>query len=332
MIDGICVVTGATGHVGSNLVRALLSRGRKIRAVVQSPTPILEEMGVQTVLGDVLDVSSLQSAFEGAGTVFHLAAVIPLTVGKNAAAMEQINVQGPRNVVAACRQAGVERLVHVSSIHAFYGHGEGMVVSEETPLVDWEETSASLYDRTKAAGQRAVMESAANGLHAVVVNPTGVIGPYDPKLSPMGEVITKLARGTLPAVVDGGFNWVDARDLAEGILAAETKGRCGDCYIMDGHFAHAREVAGIVSKITGVRSPRFSSPLWLAQIGAPFAVLAGRMTGTRPLYCGDSLHALRGHQNIDGSKARRELGFSPRSLEETIEDILAWHGLLPESR
>jgi dihydroflavonol-4-reductase len=315
------LVIGAAGHVGGNLVRALLAAGRKVRATVYRDERALAGLDVERVKADVLDPASLTAAMQGCEVVYHLAAIIAIA-GESERRVEDVNIRGPRNVAAACLEAGVQRLVHFSSIHAF----------EQLPLDrPLDETrgepiaGAPTYDRTKAAGEREILQAVARGLDAVIVNPTSVVGPYDFKPSPMGDVLLRLATGKMPALVTSGFDFVDVRDIVAGAFAAEARGRTGERYLLPGHFATFRELAALMAQASGRRAPRLVTPLWLARVGAPFLGAWCKVTGGRPLYTGESLDILsRSHPDIRGDKARAELGYQARPLAETVRDTWGW--------
>jgi dihydroflavonol-4-reductase len=236
--------------------------------------------------------------------------------------MQQINIVGPRNVVAACLKTGVKRLVHFSSIHALSTQPKDGVVDETRgPSGD---DGAPDYDCTKAAGEHEVQAGVKQGLDAVVLNPTGVIGPGDYRPSPMGAVFLKLYHRQIPSLIDGGFNWVDVRDVVSGALAAAERGRTGERYLLSGHWLSVRELAVLVEKETGRGPPWLVAPMWSARLAAPFAVAWAHLTNGRPLFTSASLHALRNHRQISHDKASRDLGYQPRPVEETVRDIFRW--------
>jgi dihydroflavonol-4-reductase len=327
------VVTGATGHVGANLVRALLAEqpDRRIRVTVRKDTRALEGLpGIERVRADVDDLGSLERAFAGADLVYHLAGRISI-VGSEGGLVERTNVLGARHAVEACLRAGVRRLVHFSSIHAFEQEPLLAALDESRGPA---EAGAPAYDRSKAAGEREILAGVARGLDAVIVNPTAILGPHDYRLSRVGEVIVSLTRRTLPSLVDGGFDWVDVRDVCAGAIAAAARGRRGERYLLGGCWRSVLELARTVAEVTGSPPPRLSSPLWLARIGAPFVEVWSKLRKTTPLYTRESLHALRSNRRITHAKATRELGYAPRPLLETIRDTVAWHraaGNLPSA-
>lgn len=318
----MCVVTGAGGHIGMNLVPALLAQGRRVRVVGRHEPTALVELGAQFVPGDVRDPVAMESAFAGAQTVFHLAAVISVT-GSQGGLVEDVNVAGVHTVALAAQRCGVERLVHCSSVHAFdLLAARGRVVDEASPRSLGRGVPA--YDRSKAAGERQLQEVVAAGLDAVVVNPTGVIGPRDERPSRMGHFFLALQAGRLPATVAGGFDWVDVRDVVQALLAAEKLGRTGENYLVAGHLLSTRALAELAAQVTGVAPPRFDVPLWFARLWSPAASLVSR-TGEHPLlYTHDTLNALASAPRVCAAKAARELGFTARPARDTVADLYAY--------
>jgi len=317
----ITVVTGASGHIGANLVRALLSAGRRVRCVVRQDRAALEGLDVECVEADVRNPASLRDAFRDANTVFHLAAVISID-GDRHGLVTATNVDGARNVADAALACGVRRLVHCSSIHAFVQNGPSATIVESMPRAF--DARHAAYDRSKAMGERAVREVAARGLDAVIVHPTAVVGPYDFKPSRMGRVLLDLYHRRLPSLIPGGFDWVDVRDVVAGLLGAEQRGRTGESYLLSGRYAPVAELARSAADVTGVPAPRWCTPFWLARAAAPFSTAIGRVRGREPLFTGESLDALAMGTRVDCTKAREELGFSARDLRSTLRDTYAW--------
>ncbi len=313
------VVTGASGHVGVNLVSSLLAAGRKVRVLVHQQNGFDGE--VEKIRGDITVADSLEEAFAGAETVFHLAARISIS-GDQGGLVTRTNVEGVRNVARAALRAGARRMVHVSSIHAF----------EQEPLDQpLDETRARCsgprhfaYDRSKALGEAALREVMAEGLDAVIVHPTAIVGPADRAPSRMGRVCLDLYHRRLPALVRGGFDWVDVRDVVEGILAAETRGRPGENYLLSGNWHAVSELAALVGEITGVQPPKMVVPMWLARLSAPLVALATFWSKEEPRFSSEALAALRANRRVLHSKAGRELGYQPRPLRQTLQDLFSW--------
>jgi dihydroflavonol-4-reductase len=317
----ITLVTGAAGHVGANLVRVLLTHGHTVRALVHHNKQALEGLGVETVYGDVRDPSSLVSAFKNVDTVYHLAASLALTPDRWRD-MEPVNVNGTRNIIDACLQNHVHRLVHFSSVHAMDPDSGRKAIDETCNLMknsDWPP-----YGFSKAAGEKEIEKGIQQGLDAVIIRPTSILGPYDFQPSFFGEVLILLAKGKLPGMVDGGFDWVDVRDVVEGAIRAAQTAPSGSDYLLSGHWASLREIAGITEKITGKSAPRFNCPLWLAAVGAPLVTCYDRLRHRRPLYTSFSIKTLKDSPCVSHEKATRELAYQPRPLAQSVADTLEW--------
>lgn len=317
----VTVVTGASGHAGANLVRALVKRGRRVRAMVHRDSRSLDGLDVEVVRGDVTDPDSLNRAFQGADVVYNLAARISLGMD-SWTSVERINVAGPRNVVEACLCCRVRRLVHFSSIHALEQRPFCDPVYETNPYV--RPKGCPPYDRSKAAGEQEILKGIERGLNAVIVRPTGIIGPYDYQPSYFGWALTLMANGKLPALVHGGFDWVDARDVAEGAIRAEEKAPPGAKYLLSGHWVSLREAAALIEELTGVPHPKLIVPLWVAYLGLPFTAAQAKLAGTPQLFTRMSLRSLHCNKNISHESATRELGYATRPFRETLADTLSW--------
>ncbi len=317
----ITVVTGASGHIGGNLVRALLAQGREVRVLVRKDRRALEGLDVELVEGDIFDPASLRRLFSGAGTVFHLAGRISIA-GPEGGLVEHTNVDGVKGVVQACMDCGARRLVHCSSIHAFNSDPNGEVIDETRALASGPHHMA--YDRSKAQGQLAVLDGVRRGLDAVIVNPGAVVGPFDFKVSRMGEVFLDIYHHRLPMLIDGGYNWVDARDVAAGAIAAESRGRTGESYLLTGHWVHIRDVSILIAALSGRKTPQFALPLPVAAFASWFSLGWGTIVGRTPKFTPGAIRSIQMHRNISHQKATRELGYQPRPFEETVRDTLEW--------
>ena len=307
------LVTGASGHVGANLVSMLLAEGESVRCLVhRTPLPY----DAPQVKGNLHGAASLRAAMEGVDEVIHLAARISIA-GDPDGQVHATNVVGAGNVAEAALAAGVDRFVHVSSVHAFDLRNPGPVTEESAPSG----AGTSAYDRSKAEVEAAVRARVEQGLPAVIVNPTGVIGPGDLGPSRMGKVFLDLAAGRLPALVSGGFDFVDVRDVCRGILAARTKGVVGEGHLLGGAFHTVPEIARAADAALGRRRRRLVLPSWLALAGVPFARWAAK--GREPEFTAESIGALRHGKHVDHSKAARVLGHRPRPLDETVRDVYA---------
>jgi len=323
MSQDTILVTGAAGHIGNVLVRKLLERGDKVRALILpgEDTASLQGMDVEKVEGDVLDLSSLWERFRGVKGVFHLAGIISIMPGENPA-VHKVNVEGTLNVLKAAMRAGVERLMYTSSIHALARVPHGQVVDES---VGYDPNNPyGAYDRSKAEATLEVQKAAAGGLDAVIVCPTGVIGPYDFRRSMMGDVIRTAAQRKLSPYVDGAYDFVDVRDVADGMLAAVEKGKSGESYILSGQRMSVRYLLETVREVTGRGFPSFKIPLPLAEFAARFTPWYYRTARAIPRFTPYSLEVLQSNSVISHEKATRELGYQPRPLYESVRDAIQW--------
>ncbi|MBN2386893.1 MAG: NAD-dependent epimerase/dehydratase family protein [Anaerolineales bacterium] len=317
------LVTGATGHIGNVLVRKLIEQGKLVRALTwrgEDTTP-LADLPVEQVEGDVLDPESLEQAFRGIETVYHLAGVISIMPGHDPLVW-QVNVEGTRNVLQAARRACIHRLIYTSSIHALTRAPHGVLIDEALGFDA--NNPYGEYDRSKAAASLEVLQAARTDLDAVLVCPTGVIGPYDFRGSEMGEVIRGAAYARPMFYVEGAYDFVDVRDVVDGLLAAEEKGRRGEAYILGGHKISVRYMIETVREVTGKAFASIKIPFSLAELAARFTPWYYRQTRTRPRFTPYSLEVLQSNSNISHEKASSELGYRPRPVIETIADTVRW--------
>lgn len=319
-------VTGATGHVGNVLVRELLARGETVRAVIPSADDVraINGLPIEHVPGDVRDEESLARAFKSADTVYHLAAIIDIAP-KSSDLLTTVNVLGTRNVVNACRRAGVRRLVYTSSIEAVpVMPGDGPI----TEKVAFDpELIPCRYGRSKAQATLEVLAGVKGGLDAVIVCPTGIIGPLDFRGSLMGFLLGDAARGKLRAYIDGAFDFVDVRDVVAALVSAGERGGTGEVYIASGHQVSVPELIGLIEEVAGVRGRRIKIPFWLADLAAHFTPAISRMTGKPARLTHDSIHILNQGRPYSHAKATSAFGYAPRPLRKTIEDTLKWMAL-----
>ena len=317
------VVTGATGHIGNVLIRELLAAGEKVRALVppfENDLPI-RGLDVDVAAGDVCDAASLNTAFSGADAVYHLAGIISITPGKDQL-LHRVNVEGTRNVIEACLGSGVGRLIYTSSIHAIQEPPEGTCIDETFP-VDPEHVLGP-YARSKARATLEVRKAVERGLDAVIVHPTGVVGPFDFKISEMGQLVLDFIRGRLKAYLDGAYDFADVRDVARGLILAGRKGRKGESYILSGERVSIKHIMEVLEETSGIRAPSFKVPAWLAHTAGKLAPLYYRIVRSKPLFTNYSVDVLRSNSWVTSEKARVELGYKVRSVRESICDSVAW--------
>lgn len=317
-------VTGASGHIGANLVRELISRGYEVVVLVRSTSSALDGLDLVRVQGDLSDRDSLRRAFEGVDQVYHLAAFISIQSGDHER-LDAVNVVGTRNVLEACRLEGVSTLIHFSSIHALEPEPFDLPVTEDNRLLDSRSRHAGDYDHSKAKAERLVRQNDCESLSTRIIYPTAVFGPNDFNLSLFGQAIVKMATGRLPALVAGGYDWVDARDVACGAIEAAEKAGDREGFILSGHYLEVSGVADVISELTGVAAPRFTCPIWLARLFAPVMSTWARLQGEAPIYTRDSLATLSSNKDMSHEKAARQLAYRPRPFRESMRDALTFY-------
>lgn len=313
-------ITGISGFVGGNLVRALLAEGRSVRGLVHRDRRAVEGLDVELVEGSLHDMGSLVRAFKGVDVVYHLAASISLD--GDWPKMEAVNIFGTRNVVAACLACEVRRLVHCSSIHAFKQAPLDKPLDEARPMALSAYNPA--YDRSKAVAELEVQKGMVKGLDAVILNPTAIAGPLDFKPSFVGKMILAMSRGELPALVNGGFDWVDVRDVVSGMIQAERTAPAGSKFLLSGNWHSVTEIGRMVADRSGTHPPRLVAPVWLATLGLPLMNLYARARGIERLYTRFALDTLKSNPHISHARATRDLDYHPRPFEETLMDSIQW--------
>lgn len=315
-------LTGASGRLGNVLARHLLEAGHELRVLQRRDSPALAGLPLHRVQGDLFDTAALSELARGCDVLYHLAAVISIRGGMHGR-VQQVNVDGTRKVLETSLQAGARRVVYFSSVHAFCQFPLDGPFDETRPLAL---QSRVAYDRSKAeALDFALRFARETALEVVALCPTGVLGPLDFEPSLSGRMLIDFYRGKIPLLVPGGFDWVDVRDVAQAAEAALQRGRSGEAYLLPGAYVDMPGLARLVGKVTGRPVPRHVAPDGLLRFGLLFVGAFARLTGSRPLYTGESLDALRyGSKRISGEKARLELGYSARPLAATIADSYEW--------
>ncbi|MBD5118625.1 MAG: NAD-dependent epimerase/dehydratase family protein [Clostridiales bacterium] len=317
------IVTGAAGHLGSTVVRVLLERNAVVRGLLlpheQPAVP-----GAEYIHGDVLKPESLYPLFQRAKderlVVIHTAGLIDVT-GEMSQRLYDVNVTGTKNVLALCAKYQVEKLVYVSSVHAIPETGQPTLQTEITEFSP--ETVVGGYAKTKAEATQAVLDAAANGLPAVVVHPSGIIGPYDEGRNHLIQMVWDFMEGRLPTCVKGGYDLVDVRDVAAGCVAAAERGRVGECYILPGGYHEIREILGLGAVLCGKKVPP-TLPMPLARLAEPVLGAMTRKRGQHPLYTKYSLDTVESKTRFSSQKAHEELGYATRSIQATIRDTVQW--------
>jgi dihydroflavonol-4-reductase len=317
------VITGATGHIGNVLVRQLLANGEQVKVIIPPAEDTIPINGLKTEIieGDVRDINSLVIAFTGSDIVYHLAGIISIIAGRDNL-LHQVNVLGTQNVINACMQTDVKRLVYISSIHAIEEPPQKTMIDETLSCNP--DKVPNGYGISKARATLSVLKAVEKGLNAVIVHPTGVIGPYDYRISEMGQLIIDFVNNKLKVYIDGAYDFVDVRDVANGIILAGNKGGKGERYILSGEQISVRQILSILQRISGVQAPSFKIPIWLARIVAKISPLYYRITHNTPRFTNYSIDVLCSNSLVCSEKARKQLGFTSRPIEQSLKDAFFW--------
>ena len=317
----IALVTGGGGRLGNVLVRHLLDKGDQVRVLETGVRPAsLEGLDIELVSGSVLDEGDLARAMDGVEVVYHLAAKIDLRPKKDPM-LFPINVDGTRNVAEACLSRGL-RLVHTSSHHAVERDPLEQPLTEERPLALDEKCD---YHRSKAIGETVVLDACKRGLNATIVNPGSMIGPYDYEPSMIGAALIDMYFGRVPVLLDLLSDYVDARDVADGMIAAAEKGRVGERYFLTGDVVPILQMVSLYGELTGAKVPKRALPLWVGWAILPLALAGSAMTKKDPFITADMLRASVSNAVVSREKAERELGYTTRPLRESLTDAVEWY-------
>lgn len=315
-------ITGATGHLGGVVARELHARGYAVKALARSDDlRCLDGIPVTWIKGDLHDHTALQSCASGCDALIHCAAIISIDGGQQGA-VHRVNVEGTRQVMEAARSAGIRRVIHVSSIHAYEQKPVHQILDETSARPS---ESRFAYDRSKLASQELALSYTQHGMEVLVVNPTSVMGPFDFKPSKLGRDIIEMATGKLPFVFTGGFDFCDVRDLAHAMVNGLDMGRSGETYLLGGRWHSLTELTEVLGEVIGKNIKPTSVPVLFAWAGLPFIRLQAMLTRTEPLYTNEALIAVTdGNRHISSAKAIAELGYTPRPLADTLKDTYHW--------
>ena len=317
----LALVTGGGGRLGNVLVRRLIENGQKVRVLEPGTLPeSLAGLEIEFMQGSVLDAGDVGRAVDGVDVVYHLAAKIDLSPKKDPM-MFTINVEGTRMVVNACLSRGL-RLVHTSSHHALEREPLDQPLTEDKPLALTEKCD---YHRSKAIGETIVLDACERGLDAVIVNPGSMIGPHDYEPSMIGAVLIDMYFGRVPVLLEMLSDYVDVRDVADGMIAAAEQGRRGERYFLTGDVIPVMEMVSLYAELTGAKVPGRALPLWVGWVLLPFALAGSAVTKKEPFITGDMLRASVSNELVSHDKAHRELGYTIRTLRESLTDAVAWY-------
>lgn len=324
----IYIITGANGFLGNNIVRALNQRADcQVRALVSSykRADALQGLDCEIFEGDVTKPETLADIFavpaDAKVYVIHCAAIVYIKSKPNPA-VHEINVLGTKHIAEKTLEIGA-KMIYVNSVHAIPELPHGEVMKEITDFNP--DRVEGIYAKSKAEAARYILEAVkTRGLDACIVHPSGIIGPNDLRTSHLTQLIIDAATGRLKAGVKGGYNFVDVRDVVNGILNACKYGKAGECYILSGHYISVAELLQMITQAAGRKPIKTFLPLWLAKATAPLSEIYYSIKKQPPLYTKYSLYTLESNANFSHDKASRELNYTVRPPQTTINDTVEW--------
>ncbi|UJP06247.1 MAG: NAD-dependent epimerase/dehydratase family protein [Nitrosomonas sp.] len=318
------LVTGATGFLGSAVMRCLLAAGHEVRVLVrpESDRRNVQNFTVETIEGDLRDTASLKRAVQGCDSVFHVAADYRLWV-PDPGTMSDINVQGTRALIIAAHEAGVERIVYTSSVATLGFNTDATPATEDTPVDP--SFIHGHYKRTKYQAEQMVRQLASDHqLSLIIVNPSTPIGPYDVRPTPTGRIVIDTLTGRMPAYVDTGLNLAHVDDIAQGHLLAYQRGKPGERYILGGDNMTLLQILQTIDDITGIRRTRINIPISVMLPIAWVMEKCALITHAEPRATLDSIRMAQKMMFFSSTKAERELGYRHRPATDALRDAVAW--------
>ena len=320
----IYCMTGATGHVGYALLKELQNYDdRDVRILIRKDPGIFEGLNCEKVKGDITDYESLLKAFKDVEVVYHIAGCVEIKPG-NEEFVYNINVNGTKNVLRACRKCGVKRLVYMSSVDT-YVPKENNEVMTEVYKYNPDELEGT-YAKTKAEATQLVIDAnGKDGLETVVCQPSACMGPYDFKVSSVGSMIRMFSSGKFPITMTfGGYNFVDVRDVAIGTIKAGDIGGAGEVYILCNKSVTVDEFIRLLAEASGNKPPKIKLRKGIIDMAAPLMEIYYKAADQTPLFTRYAIRKLCSNCNFSYEKAQRELGYNPRPLKESLEDTINW--------
>ena len=313
-------VTGASGHIGINLIPELIKAGYDLRILAHRNEEILKKFNVPIVNGDLMNPESLKVFINGAEIIIHLAAVV--TIQKKSKDALKVNIQGTKNLLEVAKKSSIRKFIYFSSIHSLMASPIDQVLDESR---SYNINSPFDYDKSKVISEKMVLDANHERFETVILNPTSVVGPFDYKPSLMGRAIIQLYQGRIPALLNGGYDWVDVRDVVNATIASIPKSLPGQKFILSGKWHSMTDLGEAVAICGGKPCPEFKIPFWMAHLGAYMMSIIPVIKKEKQLFTTASLDTLRnGHKNISSRKAIEILGHHSRPFNETVADTVQW--------
>ena len=324
--QSIYIITGAAGHLGNTVAKMLDERGKTVYALCLPDEKHLPKGEHITVFyGDICNPGSLTAMFENCAdysvTVIHCAGIVSIASKFNQKVYD-VNVVGTKNIISLCEKNNTEKLIYISSVHAIPELPEGEVITEVNRFSP--DDVVGLYAKTKAEATQCVLDYAGRGRCASVIHPSGIVGPGDFGRGHITQLVIDYYKGGLTSGTGGGYDFVDVRDVASGIILCCENGVSGECYILSGKYFKVREILNMLHEITGKKEVKRMLPLWFVKMTAPLAELYYKILKQPPLFTAYSVYTLNTNANFSSGKAAKELGYAARPMKQTLADTVQW--------
>lgn len=323
-MEKIYLVTGANGHLGSTIINLLLKEKKNIRAFVLENDVLHLDKKVEIIRGNITDKKSIYPLFKDLENkeviVIHCAGIVTIA-SKFDQKVYDVNVVGTKNIADVALEYKVKKFIHVSSVHAILEEKNKTIKEVDKFYPDKVE---GLYAKTKAEASNYILDMSKKGLNAIVVHPSGIIGPGNYGKGHLSQLIIDYLNNRLTAIVKGGYDFVDVRDVADGILKAIEKGRVGECYILSNRYFEIKEIINLLHEVTNHKPIKTILPNWFAKLTAPIAELYYKILKQPPLYTSYSIYTLSTNSHFSHEKATKEIDYNPRDMKETLKDTVDW--------
>ncbi len=323
-MEKIYLVTGANGHLGSTIINLLLKEKKNIRAFVLENDVLHLDKKVEIIRGNITDKKSIYPLFKDLENkeviVIHCAGIVTIA-SKFDQKVYDVNVVGTKNIADVALEYKVKKFIHVSSVHAILEEKNKTIKEVDKFYPDKVE---GLYAKTKAEASNYILDMSKKGLNAIVVHPSGIIGPGNYGKGHLSQLIIDYLNNRLTAIVKGGYDFVDVRDVADGILKAIEKGRVGECYILSNRYFEIKEIINLLHEVTNHKPIKTILPNWFAKLTAPIAELYYKILKQPPLYTSYSIYTLSTNSHFSHERATKELDYNPRDMRKTLKDTVEW--------
>ena len=324
-MNELYLITGGAGHLGSTLVRKLLERQKKIRILVLPDESNIPRGDIEVCYGDICNKESLDSFFYNPDkkdlVVIHCAGIVSIA-SKHVQKVYDVNVSGTKNIVDLSNKYIVKKLIYVSSVHAIPDKKKGEIIDEVSTFNP--NDVFGLYAKTKSEATSYVIEATKEGLNASVVLPSAITGPFDKGRGHITVLVIDYYKKQLTAGINGGYDFVDVRDVADGIISCCEKGKKGESYILSNKYFSIKEILFMLHEITGKKEIKIFLPLWFLKIIASAAETYYKILKRPALFTAHSIETLNTNLRFSNEKAKKGLGYTTRDMKETLSDTVIW--------